>query len=201
MRRDRIRRAEIHHVERADRGHIGQAHSDDRPEAVFRGRKNATHHHVADLGGRNVDHTPHQTGIDQLFHRPPADAGGVENHRFPILFDQLDDLLYTRGRDAEHRHADERTIGGGAPARVWRVLFDPAARHRRNGMRSVAEHRAQHAVEALHVGNGMHHRDVGRSDIGRDIARRHGRDHDLRHADWQHLHPGCRDRRAAGAAG
>ena len=46
---------------------------------------------------------------------------------FSISFD---DLLHARRRDAEHRHADERTLGGGAPAWVWRVLFDPAARHR-----------------------------------------------------------------------
>ena len=201
MRRHRVRRTEIHHVERTDRADIGNPRADDRPEAVFGGRKNAAHHHVADLGRGDVDHTLHQAGIDELFHRPAADAGGVENQRLPILFDQLGDLLHARRRDAEHRHADERTLGGGAPARVWRVLFDPAARHRRHGMRTIAEHGAREAIESLDIRNGVHHRHVGRSDIGGDIARRHGRDHDLRHADRQRLHPGCRDRRAAGPTG
>src|ERR687892_352352 len=58
------------------------------------------------------------------------------------------------------------TSGGGVPAGFWRVLFDPVARHRPHGMRTVAEHRARNAVEALHVGHRVHHRDVGRSDIG-----------------------------------
>jgi hypothetical protein len=52
----RLRGAEVHHVERADRADVGHAGADDGAEAVLGRRKDAAHHHVADFGRGEVDH-------------------------------------------------------------------------------------------------------------------------------------------------
>ena len=80
-----VGRAEIDHVERADRADIGDARADDGAEAVFGGREHAAHQQVADLGGGDVDHAGEQAGIDQLLHRLAADAGGVEDQALVIV--------------------------------------------------------------------------------------------------------------------
>ena len=197
----RVGRAEIDHVERADRADIGNARADDRAEAVLGRRQHAAHHHVADFGGRDVDDGRQQAGVDELLHRLAADAGGVEDQALPVVADQLRHLLHAGRRDAEHGEADQRPVLAGAAARRRRLTAPVAPSPCRPSRARHCQHLARDGVEALHVGDGIHHRDVGGADIGPRIAGGDGRDHQLRHADGQRLHRRRRHRRAAGAAG
>ena len=89
-------RAEVHHVERADRADVGQPRADDGAEAVLGGGEHAAHHHVADLGGRDVDDARQQPRVDQLLHRLAADAGGVEHEAVVLALELGGDLLHAR---------------------------------------------------------------------------------------------------------
>jgi hypothetical protein len=54
-------------------------------EPVLGGGKDAAQQHVADLGRGEVEHALHLAAVDQLFHRLPADAGGVEHQAIVVV--------------------------------------------------------------------------------------------------------------------
>ena len=63
-----------------------------------------------------------QAGIDQLFHRAAADAGGVEDEAFPVGFERRRDLLHAGRGDAEHGQADGgQPCGATRRVRLFRV--------------------------------------------------------------------------------
>ena len=68
-------------------------------------------------------------------------------------------------------------------------------------MRRVREHALADAVDALHVGDGVHHADVARPDVGPRVAAGHRRHHDLGHAHRQGPHGRGGECGAARAAG
>ena len=129
---NRVGRAEIDHVERADRADEGHAAADDRAKAVVGGRKHAAHQEIADFRRREIDDGGQHAGIDQLLHRAAADAGGVEDETFEIVAQVGRDLLHGRRRHAEHGDADGRQIGR-------RVAF---------GLGLLVETRLHHAGDA-----------------------------------------------------
>ena len=65
----------------------------------------------------------------------------------------------------------------------------------------VAEHLTRDPVEAGDVGDRVHHRDVGRTDVHADVTRRDRRHHHLRHADREGAHRRRDERRTARSAG
>ena len=106
-----VGRAEIDHVERADRADIRHAAADDGAEAIVGGREHAAHQQVADFGRGQVDHAGQLAGIDQLLHRAAADAGGMEHETLEIVLAGRGDLLHGGRGDAEHGDADRRQSG------------------------------------------------------------------------------------------
>src|SRR3546814_10093202 len=62
---DGVARAEVHHVEGADRADVGKARADEGAEAVRVGGEHAAHHHVADFGGGEVDGGGQQAAVGQ----------------------------------------------------------------------------------------------------------------------------------------
>ena len=73
--------------------------------------------------------------------------------------------------------------------------------HAGQRMGGVGEHLLGDAVDALHVGDRIHHADVRGADVILHIARGDGGDHHLGQADGQAPHGRGGERRAAGAAG
>ena len=142
-RRHGVGRAEIDHVERADRADIGNARADDRAEAVFGRRKHAAHQQVADFGGRDVDHALELTAIDQLLHRLAADAGRVEHEAVVFVRQRRGELLHAGRRDAEHRKADRRQLRS-RRARAARLA----------GRGEPRLHHAGHRLRAVRRGSG-----------------------------------------------
>ncbi|GCC42075.1 hypothetical protein chiPu_0026433, partial [Chiloscyllium punctatum] len=197
--RDGVRRAEVHHVQRADRADIRHAAADDGAETVLGGREHAAHQEVADLGRGEVDHAGELAGLDQLLHRAAADAGGVEHETLEILAQVGRDLLHRRRGDAEHGDAD-RGQAGARLALLAGLVVEPCLDHADQRMGAVAEHGARDRVEALHVGDRVHHGDVGGPDIGADVAGCDRGNDELGHADRQRPHAGRDQRRAARAA-
>ena len=93
------------------------------------------------------------------------------------------------------------TAGRARRRRASRASGEGSRDHAGERMRGVAEHLLGDEVEALHVGDRIHHHDVGRADIAADLAGGDRRDHHLRDAERQAAHSRRRERRAAGAAG
>ncbi len=122
--------------------------------------------------------------------RPPR-ADSVEHDRIGRLRKHRGDTLNALRRHAEHGEADRGPADGDGD-RVAR------ADHAGERVRRIAEHAAGDRVQALHVGDGGEHRDVGFADIGRDVAGRDGRDDDLRHTNRQRTE-GRRDKRGVAA--
>ena len=108
-------RAEIDHVDGADRTDIGQSRADRRAETIAVGRKNAADHHIGDLCRGEVDEARQQAGIAEILHRPAADARRVEDQAVVIAPETLGDRLDGGRGDAEHGDADRRPRK--APAR------------------------------------------------------------------------------------
>ena len=180
---------------------IGHAAADDRAEAVVGRREHAAHQEIADLGRGEIDRRPASMPESTSFsiERPPTPVAWKTRHS--KSFAQVGrDLLHGRRRHAEHGEADRRQSAGALRSDLA-LIVQTRLHHAGDGVGAVGEHRARDRIEALHVGDRIHHRDVGRADIGADVARRDRRDHQLRHADGQGAH-GRRDQRgAAGAAG
>ncbi len=116
----------------------------------------------------------------------------MEHEAVVRVFELPGDGLHARRRDAEHRQADRRL----RRRRFVRGVRD----HPGERMRGVREHLLADAVDALHVGDRVHHADVARADVGPRVAAGHRRDHHLRAADRQRAHALRRHRRAAGSA-
>ena len=135
-----------------------------------------------------------QAGIDELLHRLPAGAGGVEDEAIEFLLQRAGDQLHARRGDAEHGEADGGLGLGATGLRAWRD-------HAGQRMGGVGEHLLGDAVDARDVGHRVHHADVGGADVILHIARGDGRDHHLGQADRQAPHGRRGQRGAAGAAG
>ena len=134
-----------------------------------------------------------QAGVDELLHRLPAGAGGVEDERVVAVARAPRRAGDERRGDAEHRQPDAR-----AGLRRWPAPGGPTMPG--EGVGGVAEHLSRDAVEPGDVGDRVHHRDVGGADVRRDVARRDRRHHHLRHADGQGPHRRGDQRGAAGSA-
>ena len=191
-------RAEIDHVERADRTHIGQARADRRAEAVRIRRENAADAHVGDFRRRHVDHRGEQARVGKVFHRPPARAGGMEDETVIVAFKPPGQRLHAGRRHAKHGDADggargSRPLGAGLARRQLRD-------HAGQRMGAIAKHPLGDRIQPLHIGDRMQHHNVARAHVTPDIARSDGRNHDFRHAHRQLAHARRDQRRAARAA-
>ena len=124
----------------------------------------------------------------------PAGAGGVEDEAVVVGLERLGHRLDAGRRDAEHGEPDRGLVRR-------RRLRNGVPHHAGQRVRGVAQHPARDPVEPLHVGDRVHHADVGRTDIGRHVAGRHGRDQHLGHAHRQRAHRRRHQRGVAGAAG
>ena len=172
-----LRRAEVHHVERAERADVGQPRADDGAEAVFGGRRNMPPIIMSQISVVVTSITPDE----QAANRPASPSTGRRcrwrgTPGIVIVLELLGDLLHARRRDAEHGQADGGQFSSRAPGRAARfcsIRCVPSPPWHGRRCRAPARERR---VEPLHVGNRVHHHDVGRADIGGDIARRHGRD-------------------------
>ena len=100
-----------------------------------------------------------QAGVDELLHRLPAGAGGVEHHAVILGRQRLLDGLHAWRGHAEHGEADGGL--GRAPVRLAQLMAD----HARQRVRRVGEHLLGDGVDALHVRHRVHHRDVGGADV------------------------------------
>ena len=184
------RGAEIDHVERAARADIGQVAPDEGAEPVWRGREHAADQQVGDLGRGHVDRAgraaPNRPALPWIG-RPCRSRGTRGSRSRPPS--SAATRLHAGRRDAEHGEADRRLapgLGGVAALRRRSGARDHAGER----MRAVGQDRLGDRVEALHVGDRIHHHDVGRADIAADIAGRDGRDHHLGDADRQAPHAG-----------
>ena len=81
-----------------------------------------------------------------------------------------------------------RPLAAARPLRGRTRLGDPGLGHAGHGLRAVGEHLAGDGIEALHVGDRVHHHDVGGADIGLHVTRRDRGDQDLGDADGQRAH-------------
>ena len=108
-----VGRAEIDHVDRADRADIGHPRADDRAEAVVVRGEHAAHQHVGDLGRRDVDDAGQHAR-----NRPASPSTGRRcrwrgRRGIPSPASSAFATCCTHGRgDAEHRQADCRRLGG-----------------------------------------------------------------------------------------
>ncbi|KAG0762288.1 hypothetical protein G6F22_018684 [Rhizopus arrhizus] len=131
--------------------------------------------------------------VQQLFHRLPARARGVEHQAVVAGFQQRRHLLHAGGGHAEHRDAH-----GGPP-----IVFDGDARLAecaRDRAGGIGQHATGDAIQPRHVGHRIHHGDIGGADVRRNVARGHRRHHQLWRADGQRAHGRCDQRGAAGTA-
>ena len=78
LRRDRLARPEVDHVERAQRDDLRDARAPRRREAIGPRAEDAADELVAQLGRRRVEHAGEEAARDQRLHRAPAGAGHVE---------------------------------------------------------------------------------------------------------------------------
>ena len=178
---DGVGRAEIDHVERAGGADEGNAAADDSAKAVsVAGNTPPIRRSQTSVVVRSITRCEH-AGIDQLLHRAAADAGGVEDETFEIVA-QLGRVFCTAGVVTPNM---VMPIAGDRPARCVRAWPDcpdapsPCRRWRWRHWQA----RTRDRVEALHVGDRIHHGDIGRSHVRADISRRDRRDDELRHAD------------------
>ena len=169
--------------------------ADDGIEPARPGRQHAADDLVGDLRGGDVDHAGQKARIDQLLHRLAAGAGGVEHQAVVAVLQLLGHALHAGRRHAEHGEAD----GGLGLRRRGRA--SGVGDHAGQRVRGVRQDLLGDAVDARHVGDRIHHADVGRPDVGLHVARGHGRDHHLGHADGQRAHRRRGQRGAARAAG
>ena len=156
---------------------------------------------IADLGGGDVDDADHGAGIDEFFHRLAADAGGVENQTLEIVVERIDDGFDARRGHAEHGEADHRPVAAAPHRRAFALAARrPRLDHADHRRRAVGEDLAAYRIQPGNVCDRVEHHDVGRADIGRDIAGGDRRNQHLRHADRQRAHRRRDQRGAAGAA-
>ncbi len=188
---DGLRRAEIDHVESSGRDDAGDAGARDGAEAILGRGQDAAAEQVAYLGRGDVENSGQQAAVGELLHAAPAGSGGVEHHAVVIVAQHANGLRHAGGGHAEHGQA-ERRAGGGAGR--------GGGCHSGDGPRRVVEDHAAEPVEPGHVRDRGHHHDVRDVDVGRDVARGQGRDHDLGQAERQGAHSGRGDGRSAAAA-
>ena len=145
--------------------------------------------------------TPGQrAGIDELLHRLPADAGGVENEALEIVFQRIDDCVDAGRRYPEHGEADRRlAAASGGPPIALRVC-GARLHHPDHGRSAIGEDLARHRIEPGDVGHGVEHHDIGWADIGGDVAGCDRRDENLGYADRQRAHRRCDQRTSARSA-
>jgi hypothetical protein len=152
------RGAEIDHVERAAGADIGHAGADHGAERSSPALHHPAHEKIADLGGGDVDDGGQQAGSTSFSSDwPPVPVAWKT--RQSILRLERPATACTQGVVTPNM---VRPIAGRAVAatgRRWATM--PAKR-----MRAVGQHCARDAVEPGDVGDRVHHRDVGRPDIG-----------------------------------
>ncbi len=98
------------------------------PKRSARRGQHAAEQQVADLGRGDVDDAGQQAAVDELFHRAPAGAGGVEDHAVVAVAQLRRRSRVTQGvvtpnmvrpmrrlavggRGGVHRHAGDRLRG------------------------------------------------------------------------------------------
>ena len=190
-----VARAEVDHVERAERDDLRDAARG--PTASSRsgpGREDAADEFVGQLGRRDVEHAGQVAAGRQRLERLPAGAGGVEDeHLVAELLQPLARARDARRRDAEHRRADQRALA----AALGHRRRAPCPRSRRRRSPRIC---AEIWLIAGDVDDRVGHRDVDGADVRARVARGDRRDDQLRHADRQVAHRLRRDRRVARAA-
>ena len=77
---------------------------------------------VGDLGRRHVEDGGEQARVDELLHRLPAGARGVEHERFEARSRASGEARDQRRGDAEHREPHEWPVGGLAPECGWLTM-------------------------------------------------------------------------------
>ena len=98
LRRHRLARAEVDHVERAERDDLRQAGRARRLEPVGPGREHAADELVGQLGRRHVEHAGEEAARGQRLHRLAAGAGGVEDEH--LVAELLEPLARAASRTA-----------------------------------------------------------------------------------------------------
>ena len=114
----------------------------------------------------------------------------MEDQAIVVRPEALDHGGYGRCRYPEHGKPESRFR--------CRHLSGPAG-HGRDRLGRIVQDDPAQPVQTRHVGDRGHHHDVGNIDIGRDIAGRERRDHDLWQAEPQLAHA-CGDDRGAPAS-
>ena len=113
-----VPRAEVDHVERAERDDLRQPERARRLEPVGPGGEHAADELVGELGRRHVEDPGEEAALRERLHRLAAGAGRVEDeHLVAELLEPLARRRHARRRDAEHRGADQRAIRAEVAAR------------------------------------------------------------------------------------
>ena len=184
--------AKIYHVEAA----WGDDHGDVRlgggVHTLGAGVKIAADEFVGPFGRGDIKDAGDDAALDDRFHDASTRAGGGEDQDFVTSgFEDLLGFGDTGGRVAELAGDDEGLRGAD---------FGDGADHAADRAGGAGEDDAREAVQARHVGDARHHRDVLRAEVRGDIACGQGRDHQLREAEGQGAHRGGTDGRTAAAA-
>src|ERR687895_296173 len=104
LRRHGVARAEVDHVERAERHDLRHAGAPGGLEPGRPGRQHAAHEVVAQLGRRDVEHAGQEPAVHERLHGLAAGAGRVEDkHLVALLLERL-----ARGCDAGRRYPEHR---------------------------------------------------------------------------------------------
>lgn len=143
-----------------------------------------------------------QMSLKSLLTRSAASTRGVENIDLKTPSVKFTSG-YVNSRGSNAKHGDTNTSLSrlvSSPCSSRRGSRSIAPRHAGNSRGSIRDNRPQHLVEPRDVHHAVHHGDVRLGDVRARVGRRHGRDDELRHGQWQLAHDGCRDAGAAAAA-
>ncbi len=109
--RDGVARAEVDHVEGAQRHDLRQALASGHLQALGTSGKDAADQLVAQLRGGDIEDSDEEAAVGQRLHRAPAGAGGVEDEDLVAApLQLLARRRDARRRDAEHGGADQRAL-------------------------------------------------------------------------------------------
>ena len=198
LRRQRLARAEVDHVERAERDHLRQSELARRLQPVRPCRQHAADEVVRELGRRQVEDAGEKAAAGQRLHRQTARTGGVEHeHLVPQLLEPLARPRHRRSRDPEHRRPNQRGAASGGRRRSPRDR-DPG--HPRDRAGRVRQDPLRDPVQPGDVDDRVGHRHVVRPDVRARVPGCDGGHDQLRDADRQRLGGGGADRRVARAA-
>src|SRR6516225_10621991 len=106
VRRHRIDRPKIDHVEGADRANIRHARARDRAEPVSTGAEHAAEQVIADLSRRYIDDPAYEAAINELLHCASPGSGRVKYHAIEAVPKLFGDSGDAGRRDAEHGQRD-----------------------------------------------------------------------------------------------